>query len=209
MRFAKISRRLNRCRPYDSSYCRVYQGIIAHLDLLLDAGSKLISFISLICAEGDSLAFDSPAYLKAWDYEVSNSDAPSSTVSSFNFETETDSSSSPSNGCSSFHLTPQTLTPTLTPTPPPHHVTPTWKLNLAHKYATEQLYVGATELEVFAKTLGYARLARLEILNTKRSIVDISALADNMQAVFDIWAERCERWEMTCLRGSEVMRWEE
>lgn len=199
-RFAEISDQLSRCKPYDTSYCRVFRGVIAHLDLLSDAGATLINFISLICAEGNFLAFDSPEYLGIWDYQIASSDETFSTASSSNSEPHF--SSSPNIGYSSVRSTHLTT--------PPHHATPTWKLSLAHKYATERLFVGANELEVFAKTLGYARVARMEIKNARRSISGIAALAERMQEVFDKWANRCEMWEMDCAEESEgMMIWED
>lgn len=198
MRIAKISRRLNKCKPYNASYCLAFRSIIPRLELLLDAGVALISFISLICEEGNSLALDHPKYLVACE-QIASGDEKFAMASSHKFQTGL--SSFPEFGYSSVHTS---LPPT-----PPHPATPTWKRNLAHKYAPEKLFVGPAELKVFANTLGYAHVAYEEITNTLSSINDLADLADEMLEVFHNWNEKCEMWEMHRTSQPEGVIWED
>lgn len=166
--------------------------MIAHLNLLLEAGCALINFISLICREGNFLAFDRAQHLGACNHEIASSDGNFPTASSRNFQTEY--SSFPNIECSV--CTNQLTTP-------PHPATPAWKLSLAHKYAVEKLFVGPAELEVFAQTLSHAHVARMEIINTMNWVGNIADLADDMHDVFHEWNERCEMLEIECMAEPE------
>ncbi len=181
-RFAKISRRLRICSPYDTSYRRVFDGVIGRLDMLAEAGGNLINFINMICAEGNLLRFDNPVHRGPEDHKVTNNDESCSSVT--NSIPETELSSSRDNECSSVPLTPSA--------PRPHRTTPLWKLSLSHKYPIEKLYVGTAELQVFARTLNHARFARSEVIKTRKCTRALADLADDMQSVFDMWAERCD-----------------
>ena len=185
IRFAKISDRLSSCKPYDELYREAFRNVIKHLDLLLEALAALISFISLICQEGDILSFDHPEYLRARNREAASNDEKPSMA--FRSNIQINSSSCPNIGCP---VCPSHLATR------PHPATPTWKLRLAYKYASDKLYVGPAELEVFAKTLSYAQIARRETRNTSKMVHDIADLADDMQVVFDEWNKMCEVWEM-------------
>lgn len=199
VRLAKINRRLNKCKPFNPSYCLAFRNVIARLDLLLDAVIGLISFISLICEEGNSLSSDHPRYLGAIKHENASDDEEFSMASSHRFQNEFPSFSE--FGYSSVD--------TSLSTTPPDPATPTWKLRLGNKYAIEQLYVGSAELEVFANTLGYARVALEDITNTINSINDLADLADEMLEVFDDWTERLEMWDMYRTPEAETEIWED
>lgn len=80
---------------------------------------------------------------------------------------------------------------------------PAWKLDLAHKYAQEKLYVGPAEHAVFVRTLELAQIALLEITKTIEAVDDIADLADDMQHVFDAWSARCEKWEVEYVGEAE------
>lgn len=198
-RFAKIFRRLSKCKPFNLSYCQAFRNVIARLDLLLDAGNALISFISLVCEEGNSLALNHPRYLGAREHENAGDDKEFSTASSHQFQTN-------------FSLFPElgySSVGTSLPKTPPHPATPTWKLSLANKYASEKLYVGPAELKVFANTLGYARVVHEEITKTLDSVNDLADLADEMLEVFNDWNEKYEMWERYHTPETEVEIWED
>lgn len=199
MRFAEISRRLSKCKPYDASYCRAFRSVNVDLDSLLEAVTALISFISLICEEGNFRAFDRSQYLGAYNHEIASGGEEISMASSHNFQT--DFSSYPKFGYSSIHAS--------SPTPPPHPATPTWKISLADKYALDKLYVGSAELEVFAKTLDHALVTRAEIENTLNSVNDLADLADEMLEVFEDWNGRCELWEIHNMPELDGAAWED
>lgn len=159
----------------------------------------LISFISLICEEGNSLTLDHPRYLEACEHKNAVDDKEFSAASSHQLKTNI--SSFPEFGYCSVD--------TSLPKTPPHPETPTWKLSLADKYAPEKLYVGPAELEVFGKTLGHARVVQEEITKTLNSVHDLADLADEMLEVFNDWNEKCEMWDMYRSPESEVEIWED
>lgn len=198
-RCAEITPRLQQCCPYDWSYRRVFACVIEDLEVLDKAARALVKFLSLICAEGNVILCDGPAYLRASDEKTTCNDetAPVFSTSSV----DKDLPWSPNDASSLVNL----IDPTLSP----YEASPTWKLKLAHKYPIEQLYVGATELQVFAQTLGYARLARKEVVDTTRLIKKVAALADDMQEVFDMWSERCKGSETKEMGEAECVILEE
>ena len=198
-RFAKISHRLNKCKPFNPSYCQAFRNVIACLELLLDAGSALISFISLVCEEGNSLALNHPRYLGAREHENTGDDKEFFKASSHQFQTN-------------YSLSPEVGYPTVgtsLPKTPPHPATPTWKLSLANKCTSEKLYVGPAELQVFANTLGHAHKVHEDITNTLNSVNDLADLADEMLEVFNDWNEKCEMRETYGTPEPEVEIWED
>lgn len=91
----------------------------------------------------------------------------------------------------------------------PDDTTSAGKSDIEHDVATKIAYLGAAELDVFTKTLSCARDARRDITKAMITTNEVAILADDMQLIFDTWAERCEMWEIECSGEAEVAVWEE